>query len=173
MANASRGRTGSEILKPLRSKFEFTELEERDNRRTWLTIKKEILLDFMKEVKKIGFAHCSIISVTDWPNQGVFELTYHLWSYQYQIALTVKTKIQRGTPRIESVYPVWGKSAGIHERELHELFGVKFTGNPDLAPLFLEDWNGPPPFRKDFDWRKYVREEYYDKTRERERPYWD
>jgi len=56
---------------------------------------------------------------------------------------------------------------------MHELFGVEFEGNQDLAPLFLEDWDGPPPFRKDFDWRDYVREREYDKENERERAYWD
>ena len=53
------------------------------------------------------------------------------------------------------------------------MFGVKFEGNDDLSPLFLEDWLGPPPFRKDFDWRKYVREKYYDKKNERENIYFE
>ena len=39
--------------------------------------------------------------------------------------------------------------------------------------LFLEDWEGPPPFRKDFDWGKYVREKYYNKKNERENIYFE
>ena len=52
------------------------------------------------------------------------------------------------------------------------MFGVEFQGNPDLSPLFLEDWEGPPPFRKDFDWRAYVREKYYREDREEDRGYY-
>ncbi len=54
-----------------------------------------------------------------------------------------------------SVSDIW-KNAGMHEREVHELFGIKFIGNPCLEPL-LTEWEGPPPFRKDFDWREYKR----------------
>ena len=36
---------------------------------------------------------------------------------------------------------------------------IVFDGNKNLTPLFLEDWDGPPPFRKDFNWREYVRGE--------------
>ena len=43
------------------------------------------------------------------------------------------------------------ENAAMHERETWEMFGIKFRGNRMLKPLFLEDWRGPPPFRKDFD----------------------
>ena len=69
--------------------------------------------------------------------------------------------------------PVWYENAQIHEREIHELFGVKFEGNQDLSPLFLENWEGPDPFRKDFNWREYVRDKFYDKKNEREKVYYD
>lgn len=48
----------------------------------------------------------------------------------------------------------------MHEREIWELFGIIFDGNAMLKPLFLEKWNGPPPFRKEFDWKKFVKETY-------------
>jgi len=48
----------------------------------------------------------------------------------------------------------------MHEHEAWELFKIIFKGNPMLKPLFLEEWNGPPPFRKDFNWREYVKEKY-------------
>ena len=70
--------------------------------------------------------------------------------------VTIKTRINRNKPIIESVKPIWNENAKNHERELHELFGVKFNGNNDLFPLFLENWKGPAPFKKDFDCRKYI-----------------
>jgi len=87
--------------------------------------------------------------------------------------LTIKTRINRDKPTIDSVVSIWEDNAQIHERELHELFGVEFKNNPNLTPLFLEDWNNTPPFRKDFNWRDYVRDEFYNKENKREEPYWD
>jgi len=145
----------------------------RRERRIWATVDKRMLVKTCEWAKKHGFEHLSAISVVDWVEEKSYELNYHLWSYKDRVLLTVKTRIDRENPAINSVSPIWNKSAQIHEREIHELFGVIFEANEDLAPLFLEDWQGPPPFRKDFDWREYVRSEYYDQQNERERVYYD
>ncbi|MCD6380819.1 MAG: NADH-quinone oxidoreductase subunit C, partial [Candidatus Odinarchaeota archaeon] len=50
---------------------------------------------------------------------------------------------------------IW-PNAEMHEREVWELFGIYFKGNHMLKPLFMEDWSGPPPLRKDFDLHGYV-----------------
>ena len=162
----------NKVIDEISSKFKVEGKFQRE-RRIWVATDKESLIALCEFAKGLGFEHLSAISVTDWPGEGTFELTYHLWSYSERILLTIKTKIDRVNPVIDSVVPVWNGSAQIHEREMHELFGVEFEGNQDLAPLFLEDWDGPPPFRKDFDWRDYVREREYDKANERERVYWD
>jgi NADH-quinone oxidoreductase subunit C len=140
-------------------------------RMLWTETTKLKLLDMCRYAKELGFDHLSAISVTDLLKEGKYGIAYHLWSYRDKMALTIKTKISRKTPVISSVVTIWGKSAQIHERESHEMFGVKFTGNPDLSELFLEGWKGPPPFRRDFDWREYVRNEHYDRGNERERAY--
>jgi len=161
-----------EILDDFSSKFDVKVKTQRD-KRAWVSIKKTDLLDISAWLKEQGFTHLSSLSVTDWIDDDKYELTYHLWSYKDNILITLKTKINRKNPVIKSVSSVWGENAQIHEREMHELFGVKFEGNNDLSPLFLEDWKGVPPFKKDFDWRKYVREEFYDKNNERESGYYD
>jgi len=141
------------------------------NKRIWIKIKRERLTELCRFLYEQNFKHLSAISATDYIEEEVYELTYHIWSYWDKILITVKTEISRDKPEIESLTEIWDGSAQIHERELHELFGVNFIGNPDLSQLFLEDWDGPPPFRKDFDWREYVRKEYYDEENEREKPY--
>jgi len=162
----------TELLDEMESKLEVKGRIQR-NRRIWISTDKNKLMKTLNWLKDHGFVHLSAISVTDWLEEGKYELTYHLWSYNDKILVTVKTKIDRNRPEINSVIPIWNESAQIHERELHELFGVKFKGNPDLSPLFLEDWNQMPPFRKDFDWREYVRKKFYDKKNEREKVYYD
>lgn len=162
----------ADILERINAKFKVEGKIQR-KRRIWISLNKKDLINLCSWVKEQGFVHLSAISVTDWLKERKYELTYHLWSYEDKVLLTLKTNIDRENPVIESVAPIWRESAQIHERELHELFGVKFDNNPDLTPLFLEGWQGPAPFRKDFDWRNYVREKYYDKENERESIYYD
>ena len=169
--NSSEGRE-AQILEEIGSKFDVEGKIQREHR-IWISIDKGKLIEICGWLKNQRFEHLSAISVTDWVKEGKFEITYHLWSYKDKILITLKTKIDRKKPIIKSVASMWVESAQIHERELHELFGVKFKDNPDLSSLFLEDWQSPPPFRKDFDWREYVREEYYDKENERELVYYD
>lgn len=161
-----------ELLEGIQANFTVEGRVQR-TRRVWASVSSRNLMELCKFIKGEGFEHLSTISVTDWVAEGEYELTYHVWSYRDKILLTLKTRISRDNAAITSTVPVWGGSAQIHERELHELFGVEFKGNPDLTPLFLEDWDKPPPFRKDFDWRRYVLGEYYDRKNEREAGYWE
>jgi len=167
----SEGRR-AELLKRIGSSF-GTEPRIAEDGTAWISVPAGDLGKYLALARDDGFDHCSAISVTDWPEEEAFELTYHLWSYAGRVLLTVKSRIDRRKATVDSAVPLWGPSAGIHERELHELFGVRFSGNPDLAPLFLESWDGPPPFRKDFDWRAYVRETFYEEDDPREQSYWD
>jgi len=162
----------TELLDEIKKKFNV-EGEVKRSQRIFISVDSNKLVELCKWIKDNGYVHLSSISVTDWLEKGNFEVTYHLWSYDDRILVTIKTKISRNKPVISSVTSVWGENAEIHERELHELFGVKFKGNKDLTPLFLENWQGPAPFRKDFDWRDYVRDKFYNKENEREKIYYD
>ena len=148
MASAQSDTERQELLEALASRFGVEPRVAADGT-VWVSVDRGRLSDLLTFTRSEGFDHCSAISVTDWPDEQVFELTYHLWSYGDKVLLTVKSRVERRQPTVDSAIPLWGPSAQIHERELHELFGVEFTGNPDLAPLFLESWDGPPPFRKD------------------------
>jgi NADH-quinone oxidoreductase subunit C len=161
-----------EILDKISSKFGIGYKVQRE-RRIWLDVPTEGFIDLCKWMKQQGFEHLSAISAVDWPDKGTYELAYHLWSYRDKVLVTLKVKIGRENAVMDSVTELWDGSAQVHEREIHELFGVNFEGNDNLTPLFLEDWEGLPPFRKDFDWREYVGETYYDRQNERERVYYD
>lgn len=111
-------------------------------------------------LKDLGFEHLSDVTGTDYIKDGEFEIAYHLWSHAKKIRAIQKIRISRESPVVKSIVDLW-PGAQIHEREDHELFGIDFVGNPDLSPLFLEDWKEIPPFRKDFDTREYVKRRYY------------
>lgn len=125
-----------------------------------------------QELAELGYDYLATISAVDWPEQGVIELIYHLWSLQGKSFVHLKVEVPRDRPSLPTAYRIWGESAAVNEREVHEMFGVEFQGNTDLRPLFLDDWEGPPPFRKDFDWRAYVRKKYYHEGREEDRGYY-
>ena len=165
-------RKNKELIQKLEKKFSIVINLQRE-RRFWTDINSNELLNLVNYVKDEGFDHLSTISATDWLDEGNFEITYHLWSYSIKVVLTIKTKIARDNPVIDSINSCYGTNAESCEREIHEMFGIKFKGNPDLTELFLEDWDELPPFRKDFDWHKYVQEKFYNKENSREKVYFE
>jgi NADH-quinone oxidoreductase subunit C len=61
----------------------------------------------------------------------------------------LKVRLNSGSPAVESVTPLW-PAANFFEREVYDLFGVRFNGHPYLRRLLMpEDWEGHP-LRKDY-----------------------
>ncbi|HDK26653.1 MAG TPA: NADH-quinone oxidoreductase subunit C [Candidatus Atribacteria bacterium] len=160
------------ILEKIKRKFGREGTIQRAHR-VWISIDKEELLDWAKWLRQEGFIHLSAISVSDWLEEKKYKVAYLLWSFEDNILLVLNTKIDRENPVIDSIIPLWGNNAQAHERENWEFFGINFKGNPNLIPLFTENWQGAPPFGKDFNWQEYVRDEYYNKENKRERGYYE
>lgn len=77
-----------------------------------------------------------------------FEVIYHLYSLQYKWRIRLKVQVDEGEA-VPSVTSVWG-AANWHEREVFDLFGISFTGHPDLRRILMpEGWEGFP-LRKDY-----------------------
>ena len=78
------------------------------------------------------------------------EVLYHLRNTQNNSEIIVKAIIEdRENPAIDSVFDLY-KTADFHEREIFDLFGVKFNNHPDLRRILLDDdWEGYP-LRKDY-----------------------
>ncbi len=106
-----------------------------------------------------GFDHLVNILCVDWIKDGKFQVTYNLWSYNLKLHITFKVMVDRKKPVMPTIMELW-PHAQVYERELHEMFGVDFPGNPDLRPLFLHNWHDIPPMRKDFDTEAYSMKAY-------------
>jgi len=77
-----------------------------------------------------------------------FDVVYHLYSVEHNTAVTIKVgvEVDEETP---SVVEVW-RTANWHERETFDMFGIVFTGHPDLRRILTADNFDAFPLRKDF-----------------------
>ena len=90
------------------------------------------------------------VTCVDWyPAEPRFEVVYHLLSIPKKERVRLKVRLNSDSPAVESVTSVW-PGANYFEREVFDLFGVRFTGHPYLRRILMpEDWEGYP-LRKDY-----------------------
>lgn len=154
------------IKEALESTFRDVQVSFREDNRMAVTAENESVLPILRFLKDAGFDHLSLISVVDWIEDNLFELCYFLTPYmqnddeytdRQKLHIILKTPLPRNEPRFKTVIGLF-PNAEPYEREIHEFFGIDFEGHPRLTPLLLERDYEVPPFRKDFDTRKYVAE---------------
>jgi NADH-quinone oxidoreductase subunit C len=92
----------------------------------------------------------SDVTCVDWyPSEPRFEVIYNLFSIPRKERVRLKVRLGSASPVVESVTPIW-PGANYFEREVFDLFGVRFSGHPYLRRLLMpEDWEGNP-LRKDY-----------------------
>lgn len=97
-----------------------------------------------------AFVRLSTVTAVDrFPAQPRFEVVYHLHSVERNQRIRLKCRISGDNPVIESVTGVW-RGANWYEREVFDLFGISFSGHPDLRRILMpDDWEGHP-LRKDY-----------------------
>ncbi len=96
------------------------------------------------------FNFLSDVTCVDWyPSEPRFEVIYHLLSIPKKERVRLKVRLNSASPVIESITSVWA-GANYFEREVFDLFGIRFTGHPYLRRILMpEDWEGHP-LRKDY-----------------------
>jgi NADH-quinone oxidoreductase subunit C len=96
------------------------------------------------------FNYLADITCVDWfPSEPRFEVVYHLLSISKKERVRLKVRLDGSSPALDSVTFVW-PAANYFEREVFDLFGVRFAGHPYLRRLLMpEDWEGHP-LRKDY-----------------------
>ncbi len=96
-----------------------------------------------------GFEQVSAVTGVDWwPQEPRFEIVYFARSYTFQKRLRICVRISE-SEEIDSVCSVW-RGANWYEREVFDLFGIRFRHHPNLERIMLPaDWEGYP-LRKDY-----------------------
>jgi len=103
---------------------------------------------FLKYDQK--FVRLSAVTAVDrYPMEPRFEVVYHVHSVERKERIRLKCRVSGADPVIESVTSVW-RSANWYEREVFDLFGIRFLHHPDLRRIMMpDDWEGHP-LRKDY-----------------------
>ena len=96
----------------------------------------------------LNFDFLSCLSGVDY-TKGKLGVVYHLYSMTHRHKIVLKVELDVAAPDVPSVSSIW-PTADWHEREAFDMFGIVFTGHPDLRRILLpDDWEGYP-LRKDY-----------------------
>ena len=137
------------------------------NNQLCIKVKKDILiyvLNTLKEDKDLDFKQLIDICAVDYPNkEDRFEIVYHLLSLGLNQRIRIKVLVKDGEilPSVVSCY----SAANWFEREIWDLFGIVFSGHPDLRRILTDYGFEDYPLRKDFPLTGFVEVSYDDKEK--------
>ena len=141
------------ILSKIKEKFPDAVLDITEFAGEWiLHIKGQDILKILTKLKDDGFNFLADLTAIDNLTLGGYErfaVSYHLLCHQTAESLTVKAYIPEEKPSLPSVESLW-KTADWQEREVFDLYGIKFEGHPNLIRIMNpNDFEGYP-LRKDY-----------------------
>jgi NADH-quinone oxidoreductase subunit C len=142
--------TLSEAVTALSAQFEIIKNPAfRDE--TSLTVQRSQIHEIARVCKeKLGFNYLLDISGVDhFGEEPRFEVVYELYRFEGGDYLRLKLRVSEDDLSVPTVSDVWA-TADWHERETYDMYGIKFSGHPDLRRILM--WEGYPyfPLRKDF-----------------------
>jgi NADH-quinone oxidoreductase subunit C len=144
----------------IRSEYSFGELT------VWVGVGDLLdFLDFLRTDPSCRFTTLVDVTAVDWPEREKrFVLVYHVLSMSLNARLRIKVDLREDeiAPSITGVYP----SANWYEREVFDMYGVMFSGHPDLRRILTDYGFRGYPLRKDFPTTGYV-EVRYDEEQKR------
>jgi NADH-quinone oxidoreductase subunit C len=120
-----------------------------------LTVAPEEIRGAAAAVQVAGYNFFEDVTAVDWfPSEPRFQLSYHIVSHSYKERIRLRvllngTSPEGDLPSVETITSVW-PSANFYEREVFDLFGIRFAGHPNLRRIMLpDDWEDHP-LRKDY-----------------------
>lgn len=121
-----------------------------DREELTLTIARESIVPACRAVQAAGYNFLVDVTCVDWyPNEPRFQVVYHLLSHGLKRRLRLSVMVNDGDTSVDTITSVWS-AANFYEREIFDLFGVRFGGHPNLRRILMpEDYQGNP-LRKDF-----------------------
>jgi NADH-quinone oxidoreductase subunit C len=121
-----------------------------DREELTLTINRDDIRAACRTVQSAGYNFLEDVTCVDWfPSEPRFQVTYHILAHKLKERLRFCVMLESLDSSVDSITPVW-PSANFYEREVFDLFGVRFHGHPNLRRIMMPDeWEGYP-LRKDY-----------------------
>ena len=115
-----------------------------------LWIERDDIRPVCRTLQKAGYNFLVDVTCVDWyPSEPRFQVTYHILSHSLKERIRLCVMVETLDTEVASITPEW-PSANFYEREVWDLFGVRFGGHPNLRRIMLPDqWEGHP-LRKDY-----------------------
>jgi NADH-quinone oxidoreductase subunit C len=115
-----------------------------------LAVQKEDIVSALRALQAAGYNAFEDMTAVDWfPSVPRFQLSYHLLSHSLKERVRLRAMVDEADPAVETITGIW-PGANYYEREVFDLFGVRFAGHPDMRRILMPDeWIGHP-LRKDY-----------------------
>ncbi len=139
-----------QAIKTIQSRFQAEVSTFRDEITLWVTaqqivdtcrtLRDEFEFDMLEDETAVDY----------WPEESPrFHVVYQLYSYPRNERISLRVPLDGNSPSIPSIVPIF-PNANWHEREIWDLFGIRFENHPDLRRILMpHDWEGHP-LRKDY-----------------------
>lgn len=150
-----------ELYEKLKTRFPLGEFTDQRDNLGFITVDKDQLRPVLYHLRDHeGFSHLVLLTAVDWIEEDRFQLTYLLSNRTRSVDVGLRVMLDRGEPVMETIHDIW-PTAATYQRELREMFGIDFPDSPGVMDDFiLEGWDDLPPYRRDFDTKKYSDETY-------------
>jgi len=121
-----------------------------DRHELTLTVTREEIVAAAKAIQDAGYNFLEDVTAVDWyPSSPRFQVTYHILSHGMKERVRLRVMLDDADPVISTITHVW-PSANFYEREVFDLFGIRFSEHPNLRRIMMPDeWEGHP-LRKDY-----------------------
>ena len=115
-----------------------------------LTIAREEIVGSAQALQQAGYNFLEDVTAVDWlPASPRFQVSYHILSHALKERIRLRVMVEEASCSVDTITTVW-PSANYYEREIFDLFGIRFDGHPNLRRIMMpEEWSGHP-LRKDY-----------------------
>ncbi len=148
------------ILEKIKERFLDDVVETQELRGEFVAVvNKDIIAELMGFLKKdpaLDFNMLMDLSAVDYSGLGQsprFQVVYHLYSLKKNHRLRVKAGVDESDPEIDSLVRLWPIADWL-EREVWDMFGIKFRGHPNLKRILMYEGFSGYPLRKDYPYDK-------------------
>src|SRR5258706_4549033 len=132
---------GAKVVESLQAQGEDVIVLDRNGLRdSFRALRDDLSFDFLSDITAVDY----------WQKKALrFEVVYQLVSMLKRIRLRVRVPVPEADAVVESLTPLW-RGANFLEREVWDLYGIRFTDHPDLRRILLYDEFQGHPLRKDY-----------------------